>query len=504
MKFFQRTYYDKATALERAYFDADRGCIELALTRLADIRLEFPRDAILEYAEGTLRIDFIGQGLLAQQQFLLAQSIDPNHIFSAFNSAKYARNLDEYRRQSKHSRHIAPHDEDLRLFDEFDRNLETNCEYFEHLLSSAFTHQQHSMHGDLAAVTEIALQANEWDQNQEFLLRKNRAIALRELDKAAETIRNARTEYYHPQERIALAEALRELELALKLNPHDPKLWNYKSAWMFLMRRFDDAYAAAEQALSIQPTGYLKPLINMALAEFQRGHIEKAKTLVERILQSEAANDPYAKPEVAFAHTFIETCNAPEQSNSEKISFWAEKLLIAANITAEQFKTKWKWKEHNFDLVLALKKRCRSYKSEWHIDYVKMTAELLHDFCPELVLKSLMELGEKHKPESDHYMYAALYIVSQGEGVIVRDACRFLALIILNQPNAKKIRQSYREAVIAPSTIDKRFSALAIRMREELERLHPDFPALIADQAPLQNSEHVYAELVTLSRFNCK
>ena len=501
MKLFTRISGDKATTIERAYFDADRGCIELALARFADLRIDFPQDPVLEYAEGILRKDFIGQGLQAQQQFLLAQSIDPNHQFSAFNSAKYARNLNEYRRQSQHSRTIAPKDEDLRLFDNIDKILDDNHEYFEHLISTVYAVQEHESFGELAAVIEIALQANDWSRDEELSMRISRANALRQLDKAAETIRQGRNEYYPPQERLALTEAINELDHALELDPYDPKLWNYKSAWLILLRRFDDAYAAGKQAIAIQPKGYLKPLTNMALAEFHRGHIYEAKTLAKNVLKSEFAKAPDAKFDVSLAENILNMCNAHSEPNDETIAFWSEKIFHAASITAEQFKTKWKWKERKFNLVDALKQRCRPYNGEWHMDYIKMTAELLHDFCPELAHKSLLELGDTHQPESLHHIYAALYIASQCDGVMERDACRFVALTILNQPSPEKIRKSYREAVIVPCALDERFSSIADRMRDELSRLHPDFPALIANQSPVKDSDREYAERVTLSRF---
>ena len=60
MRFFSRGEIDKATAIDRSYLDADRGCAELALARLADVRIEFPADAKLEYAAGTIRHQFAG------------------------------------------------------------------------------------------------------------------------------------------------------------------------------------------------------------------------------------------------------------------------------------------------------------------------------------------------------------------------------------------------------------------------------------------------------------
>jgi hypothetical protein len=76
-RFAARDVHAKAVAIERGFFDADRGCTLAALERITDVRVEFPDDAAAAYSEGILRKDFLGQGLRASELFQLAQQCDP-------------------------------------------------------------------------------------------------------------------------------------------------------------------------------------------------------------------------------------------------------------------------------------------------------------------------------------------------------------------------------------------------------------------------------------------
>ena len=74
--------------------------------------------------------------------------------------------------------------------------------------------------------------AGEHSLDNELALRGARMGSLRELDKAAEASRGTRGEGFPPDERLALHEAMAELEIALSLDPEDYMLWNFKSAWL--------------------------------------------------------------------------------------------------------------------------------------------------------------------------------------------------------------------------------------------------------------------------------
>jgi len=502
-RLFKRAAGDKAAAMERAYFDADRGCIELALERMADIRVEFPRDAVLEYAEGCLRKDSLGQGRRALQQFRLAQEYEPTHLFSAFNAAKYASSEEEYRARSAHARHLAPADPDLRLFDEIDGELAAGRTYGELLSNFVALAQQHAKYGDCAAASELAIGTGDWSRPQELDLRRARCWALRELDRTEESARQVRREDYPPRERLALAEALAELELVLDLDPCDPKMLNFKSAWLVLMRQYEGAIAAADAALAVQPTGYLKPLTNKSLALARMGRHDEAGVVAASAIEMAKGLGAEFDDDVTKARGLLESLrvNGDALSDHEQLAMYAKNCMQTAKLTAEEAENRWGAKKRGFRLAKGIQKRCARYGQRWHPDYISQTAEIFHDFCPEWVLVALFELGNTNQAAFEHFLHAALFVAAQAEGVMARDACQFNVLIMFGALEPQLVRSSYREAVLAPAAVDARFAPLAGRMRAALDRLHPELPRLVADQSPIDASDRQRALTKTLSRF---
>jgi len=136
MILYQRDTNDKINSINRCFFDAEHGWITLSMDRLQDLHQEFPNDPQVQYAEGLIRKDFLGQGIHAEDLFLAAHKnakdtskTNENYLFSTFNSAKYARNLDEYRRQERISRTLDPNDRDLTLFDQINQSLTQGDNY---------------------------------------------------------------------------------------------------------------------------------------------------------------------------------------------------------------------------------------------------------------------------------------------------------------------------------------------------------------------------------------
>jgi hypothetical protein len=503
MRLFKRSANDKGTAIERAYFDADRGHILLALARMADIREEFPRDAGLEYAEGILRKDFLGQGLRALEQFRLAQKYAPNHLFSAYNAAKYADSENDYRERVAHVRRLAPNDPDLVYFTHVDQALANGQNWGELLTNFVVAAQQQTQNGDCAAVAELAIAAGEWNRSEEIGLRHARCGSLRELDRTEEATRRVRHEDYPPCERIALEEAQAELDRVLELGPSDPKMLNFKSAWLILKRRYEEAIVAADEVLLIQPSGYLKPLTNKAWALFHLGRLGEARDIAKRVMEEAKDLGAEFADDVAKAHGLIESISAAAEKPTDDylLTTIAENCIRSAKLTGDEARNLWQAKFGDFDLTCAIQSRCARYGEKWHDDYVTQTAELLHDFCPEWVLSALLELTKVNQAAYAHYLHAGLYVAAQADGVMRHDACRFIVLVMLCALDPEAIRGSYREAVLAPAVVDERFAALAERMRQELERLNTELPRLIADQQPLAEHEQLKARNVTLSRF---
>ena len=504
-RFFKRTDSDKLRSISRAYFDTDRGCVELALERLADVRVEFPHDATLEYAEACLRKDSLGQGQRALGQFRLAQEYDPNHVFSAYNAAKFASSEEEYRARSAHARRIAPNDPDLQFFDAVDRSMAEGATFAELLANYVALTQQQAMFGQCAAAAELAIAAGEWSRDQELELRRARCSALRELDRAEEAARQIRRENYPPRERLALKEALAEVERVLVLDPYDPKMLNFKSAWLILMRDYEAAIAAADAALSIQPTGYLKPFTNKAWALAQLGRLDEAGALArETIQQAEQLGSEFDDDVAKAQGLLVSLAAGPEKlSGDEKLSQIATNILQAAVLTAKEALADWEAKDpgYRFQLSQAIQQRCGPFGQQWHADYISQAADLLHDFCPEWAWQGLMEFGLKNLPAADHYRHAALFVAAQADGVMARDVCRFNVLTIFSAREPQSIRESYRRAVLAPAAVDERFQPLAQRMRDELERIHPELPGLVADQRPIDQTDRERALSVALWRF---
>ncbi|HNX34686.1 MAG TPA: hypothetical protein PKM57_08665 [Kiritimatiellia bacterium] len=504
MRLFKRSANDKPTALERVYFDADRGCIALALERMADIRIDFPRDAVLEYAEGCLRKDSLGQGLRALEQFRLAQKYDPSHLFSAYNAAKYSDSEKDYRARTAHARRLAPKDPDMLFFQHLDEALAAGQTWGELLTNFVAVTQQHGKHGDTAAVAEIALSSGDWSRTEEIQLRHARCGALRELDRAEDAAHEVRHEDYPPSERLALDEALKELDRVLELDPADPKMINFKSAWLNLMRRYPEAIAVADEAISIQPTGYLKPWTNKALACLRLGRVAEAQEISQRVISEAKDLGSEFADDAAKARGMLETAAAASQkpSDDELLATIAENTIRTAQLTAQEAMNLWQSKLGGFDLTRGIQSRCARYGQKWHNDYITQTAELMHDFCPEWVFTALLKLSEINQAAYSHYLHAALYVAAQSDGVMKYDASRFNVLVLLGSMEPDTIRRSYREAVLAPAASDERFAPLAPRMRETLELLNPEFPRLVADQQPIDETERSRARSVTLANFN--
>ena len=129
--------------------------------------------------------------------------------------------------------------------------------------------------------------------------------------------------------------------------------------------------------------------------------------------------------------------------------------------------------------------------------------ELLVFFTPQAVFKTLLLLRETHNEEFEHCLNAVLYIAAHSDGVLQRDACRFLIYIILgNGDDPKLIRRIYRKAIIGPSTTgEENFKNLDYDMQNELSRFNPILIKLIADQPELNDEEIQFARKVTTAQF---
>lgn len=501
MKRYRRDNEDKINSLNRCYFDAEHGWVHLALDRLADLRREFPNDGQIEYCEALIRKDFLGQGAKAEELFLKALRADRSHKFAAFNSAKYARSWDEFQRQVAVARIVGAGDPDLQLFNSIE-DAARQVHYEVLLAQATQEYQVHGQHGDCAAFAQLSLGAGRHSLENELALRNARALELRELDKAAANSRTTRGEGFPPGERLALNEAIAELEKAIELDPEDHMLWNFQSAWMNLLCRWDEAIVAADKALSLCPQGYLKPLTNKALALAGKGLKDEARVLSLQAFEAAQKLGADGSADRELAKHQLDDLAQPVATDDEALTAIAERITNGASLIAKQEMAQWENSSDGAELLKGLQKRCSAAGREWNDEYIRIVSELLIYFSPASAWISVLKLSDSNSSAYEHCLYAAIHVAAHDPGMPARDARRFLVYLILGAREPARIRRSYREAILGSAAAGSGgFADLADCMRSELESLRPGLAKLIADQAPITNDELEHARHVTLARF---
>lgn len=494
---------DKVYGLNRCYFDADMGLTTLALERIANLQNKFENDAQLIYAEGIIRKDFLGQGLKAQECFLKACSVDPNHIFSVFNSARYARNEKEYREQSKKARALNPNDPMIKTFDEIDENLKKGGSFFEYLRYAVEEFQSDTtLRGECASMAELALTDKNLNPDEELSLRKIRMKTLHELDKTAENSRLTRGEGFPPQERLSLKEALIEMEKALLLDPADHMLWNFKSGWLILICKYSEAIVAAEKSIKLCPNNYIKPRTNKALALIKLNRIEEAKLELENALKEAQKMGKEGSSDKKLTLSMLQEIKMPIPKEDKLLSHFNKRILRAAYLTSKKEMSQWSNSKQGYYLVKGLNHRTSLLGNVWSNKYINLMEDLLTDFCPETGWVSVLELSKRNQKAYQHCVHAGLFIASHSQSVMRRDACRFLIFLLIGAMKLKIVKQCYREAILGSTSVGPgKFGELEKNMRNEISKFNPDLLKLIANQAPLTNNELEYARKITMARF---
>ena len=227
MRLYRRCkQWDLMDTINRCHLDADRGYVAFAFERLNDLEEELGEDAHIWYAKGILYRDFVGQGLKAYECFVKALDLDPCLAFPACNASEFAPHIAECLKWADLARQLSPED---RLV--LDRKIELlrgkdDVFYgkFQHDLAAG--HAEDGELGEAAARMEISSQILDLEEGQEIKERRWRAERLRELDKAAYEQYETRHEQFAPQDRLALAEAIVEIDRVLALDKYDEKDWN--------------------------------------------------------------------------------------------------------------------------------------------------------------------------------------------------------------------------------------------------------------------------------------
>lgn len=530
MRLYHRSRDDQRNACRRCLFDARHGRVKLALDRVADVMHEGPLDQEVEaeivHTEGVIRRDFLGQGFLARDLFERAYDLNPGHTFSIINATQLARNLEEFRKWTGIFRDRVPLSEDRshRLLDSRWQSLDQGLVYWEVLQDLALIHAEGKVIGQAVSLMELTLADHQLPFDEEARKRRWRAQQLRALDDQGEHFRRAHEEYFPPDERLALQNALLELDRAIGLDEYDAEMWNLKAAWCLMLARYEEAIAAAEKAKTLRPHAYAKPDLNLGQAHWARGQDAIALASAQNALQE--AEDAGDTADKQLAEQLIRQYSRPriEPTLSDfRPSF--KRFLQGVNILADI-----EVGEHESDhetVIFGFFNRCRKLYGSQSLAYVPIVAELLSDFSPERayhVVSHITKMPEllsnrllRHPMPGptnlfklsqdvyDHCLHAALYVAAHSEGVQQRDAARLLCLIFFGALDAKSVRSCYREAILETSAAaTDEMTRLDVILREELGRIHTQLPNLIADQKPVDKAGRERATRKILSRFHPK
>ena len=500
MRLYHRSQDDKINGIKRCFFDARHGRVGLALERLRDLEEEFPRDPQIRYAEGLIRADYLGQGIAARALFEKAYESDNSHRLAARDATLLARSAEEFRKWAEITLSIAANDRSIReLVTGVLSDLEKEISYCEILHAAKTQHFQAQRFGQSAAFAELELLACTLFPDEEVVVRRERAQCLRTLDGEANRSRQTFQEAFPAEERLTLHEAVAELERALSLDEYDAELWNLKSAWCCLLGQHEEAIRCADRAVELRPSHYPKPFQNRANAlwglERYKEALECAQEALSQAESSKSAED------VAQARKIIEAYSTPPRApDLEDVEPLIAHIVDAARTVSDEEIGQWRGSIEG--LVDAVLGRTESVQSDRTMEYVPIMAEMLSDFTPETVFRLILGTAEKDPRVYEHCLHAALYVAAHSDGVQGRDAARYLVLTILGALEAPAVRSVYRQAILEPSAATTgEMSRLNAIMREELRRINPLFPRLIADQEPVDQAGRERAARTVLSRF---
>lgn len=405
MKFYQRQPDEVQTVINRCYFDADHGRVSLGLARLDELGREFPGNAHIAYAEGQIRRDYLGQGLAAGPLFeraheiALAQNLrTETQWFSTCNLVQLAAKEADWRRWIGVARsEKGANQPECRVFANMLNHVDEGTPFHEMVTQAAAAAAETEGHGLAAALTEVGIQA--WPRlaaSQEVILRKQRAMSLRQLDMAAAQRRESLGEAFPADERLALQTALEDLRRAIVLDEYDPVLWNYESAWRILLKDFDGAIRCADQAIALRPKHYPRPLINKAQALWEvKRHAEALACARAALEESQGSDLP---PDVAVQSRELIRCYeaGPQTADPAALGELAGQIIGAAKHLSDE--ELGQMRGCNLaSIVKRLLDHCRSVSDNPIKGYVPMMADLLACFSAETALCATVEAFQHNR-----------------------------------------------------------------------------------------------------------
>lgn len=493
MRYYQRTRDDQLNAGKRCLVEAERGQVDLALERLRDLAEEFPNDPDALYIEGLVRHEHLGQGLKARELFEQVYYRIPAFDrrcaeirgFAAWNACILSRDEEEFQRWLTLTLHANPSDPLLRQSaHELTIGIEQGIEYRDILLNLAAELQNQGNAGKAASKLELALAIQPpMDPTRETEARRRRAQALRELDRNAMTHRVASRNVPLPRERLALQEALPELEQALELDPYDAELWNMRSVFCILLERYEEGIMFAESALATRSNGYVKPLINKATALcFLDRHAEAVQVAQEALDRARNVADRKE------AQAILERSGTPRPTlDAKSVRNLIRDVLNEASNTANN---ELGVQGGSARLVTGIRSRMAQTPDDDPVAHARILAELLNDFFPETVFVVLWQADRRHAGALARLVDAAGHVIVRSQqGALARNAARFLALTILARENLATIRRELSKLTTGP--LDQALNPTGSNdpVVRELRSFHPELLAYLAGQQPIEEEE---------------
>jgi tetratricopeptide (TPR) repeat protein len=488
----------KQTILDLCFAEARQGHVDLALLRLEDLLQDFGRDSQILYEKALITWEFLGRGRETGDQFRQAYAADPCHAYAAQNASYLAEDAQAFREWVEIARMISPrHDPWVSRVPNILSELDQGASYQELLIDAAHHHQEAKRFGKAAAAAELALLAGELPPDREANLRWGRAHSLRALDREAHQAQEARFEAFPPEERLTLQEAVRELERAQELDPYMPELRNLRAAWLILLGRYEEAVASTEAAIQLRPHLYAGPHINKAQALLNLGRIGEAQLAAQEALkQAQASGVPVDLEQASF---FVRKTQNPTvhqtRDYEQHIRSWGR--LSSREVTEVLSHRK-----------LSLSRYGREVLARFHSlsplnqGAILLMAELLSGGDRDILAEVSKNIHKSETEVRQAMVSAALTLTVHTNGVLPRDAARFLVAVLLEDPELPAIRLAYRSLILAPAAAGSpAWAWLPERMERELARLQPDLPGLIARQDPPDEVEKEQARRSILKDF---
>jgi tetratricopeptide (TPR) repeat protein len=507
LRFYDRTQDDKDSCINRCYFEADHGNIYDTLRRIDDLDKEFQDDPKVYYAKGRLIEDFLGKGKKARELFKRSYELENTNSLALLNIMGLSRNENEFRKWANIVLNLSNDEiitEKVKKDVKYTLDEYINENYFEWLISKATLEYKNKDYGLCASTLEIALDNFDYSSDLDLVeLRRQRAWCLREIDKSSDAKRAQYLLNIPPKERLSLHEALKELDNAIALDEFYPELWNFKSAWLILLRKYEEAIICAKKAIELRPKNYPRPYTNIAVAYSGLKMFSEAREYAEK--SELEAKSSKSSEDFLIVKNFLKKLEKLEKGSQIDDLEVISNLIIAY---VHKFGEK-NIKQYNLSFnKLATFIQRKINKNSSSQDYINIMAEMLSTFPPETIFLATLKLFDKGKIEiHEKCLIATLYLVVNSEGIARRDAVKFIIISILANFKVDRIRVLYRRLILAPSeAADDKLSNLNDIINQEMkdmgdagnEYLYP----FIVKQAPSSPLEIDNAKKEILYRFD--